>query len=81
MKGLEPLVLEIIEEPEMEYVEWVDQKTGKTKRQAKWYCDAWKLPAAERARVRSKTFPGIARAIATQFTEQIARQNDLKEVI
>ena len=81
MKGLSPLIVEITEEPEMEYVEWVDQKTGKTKRQAKWYCDAWKLPAAERARVRSKTFPGIARAIATQFTEQITKQNDLKEAM
>lgn len=79
MKGLSPLVPEITEEPEMEYMEWVDKKTGKTKRQAKWYCDAWKLPPAERARVRSKTFPGIARAIATQFTEQITRQNDLEE--
>jgi hypothetical protein len=77
MKGLSPLIPEITEEPEMEYKEWVDQKTGKTKRQAQWYCDAWKLPPAERAKVRSKTFPGIARAIATQFTEQITKQNDL----
>ena len=83
MKGLEPLVIEITEEPEMEYMEWVDPKTGKTKRQAKWYCDAWKLPPAERARVRSKTFPGVARAIAEQFTKQITGQNDLnlREVV
>ena len=76
MKGLSPLVPEVTEEPEMEYMEWIDPKTGKTKRQAKWYCDAWKLPPAERAKVRSKTFPGVARAMATQFTEQITKQND-----
>ena len=32
-----------------------------------WYADAWKLPADERARARSKTFPGIARAMAEQW--------------
>ena len=78
IKGLEPLIPEVTEEPEMEYLEWVDKKTGKTKRQAKWYCDALKLSPEERAKVRSKTFPGVARAIATQITEQITKQNDLK---
>jgi len=33
----------------------------------KWYADAWKLPAKERAMQRSKTFPGIAKAMATQW--------------
>ena len=33
----------------------------------KWYADAWKLPPAERSKVRSKTFPGIAKAMATQW--------------
>jgi len=33
----------------------------------KWYSDAWKLPPNERARVRSKTFPGIAKAMAEQW--------------
>lgn len=32
-----------------------------------WYADAWKLPPNERAKVRSKTFPGIARAMAKQW--------------
>ena len=32
-----------------------------------WYYETSKLPAADRARVRSKTFPGIARAMATQW--------------
>jgi hypothetical protein len=31
--------------------------------------------------LRSKTFPGIAKAIAEQFTEQITKQNDCKEVM
>ena len=33
----------------------------------KWYADAWKLPPKERAALRSKTFPGIAYAMAEQW--------------
>lgn len=33
----------------------------------KWYADAWKLPKEERAKIRSKTFPGIAAAMAMQW--------------
>ena len=33
----------------------------------KWYADAWKLKPEERSKVRSKTFPGIAKAMATQW--------------
>ena len=66
LKGLQPLTPIVTEEPEMEYLEWVDKKTGRTKRQAKWYCDALKLSPTERAKVRSKTFPGIAKAMAEQ---------------
>jgi len=36
-----------------------------------WYADAWKLPPKERALLRSKTFPGIAKAMATQWTQPI----------
>jgi site-specific DNA-cytosine methylase len=32
-----------------------------------WYADAWKLPKEERAKLRSKTFPGIAQAMADQW--------------
>ena len=32
-----------------------------------WYADAWKLPKEERSKLRSKTFPGIAQAIAKQW--------------
>jgi hypothetical protein len=50
-----------------EMFEWVDGKTGKLKRQPKWVADAWKLDKDERAKVRSKTFPGIAHAMAIQW--------------
>ena len=32
-----------------------------------WYAEAWRLPKEERAKLRSKTFPGIARAMAEQW--------------
>ena len=32
-----------------------------------WYADAWHLPKSERAKLRSKTFHGIANAMATQW--------------
>jgi hypothetical protein len=50
-----------------EFFEWVDAKTGKVKRQAAWDMEALKLPRAERAKVRSKTFQGIAEAMALQW--------------
>ena len=39
--------------------------SGKT--MPKWYADAWKLPKEERTRLRSKTFKGIAEAMAEQW--------------
>ena len=32
-----------------------------------WYADAWKLSKEERSKLRSKTFPGVAKAIAEQW--------------
>ena len=58
---------EVTEQPELEWFEWTDGKTGKQKRQPKWFADAWHLPPAERAKVRSRTFPGIAKAMAEQW--------------
>ena len=66
-KGVEPLVPIVNEQPEFEYYEWVDKKTGRKKRQNKWYFDAFKLPPDERAKVRSKTFPSVAKAMADQW--------------
>lgn len=65
LKGLKPLVAEVTEKPEMEYFEWTDEY-GRTKRQAKWYMDVLKSPEG-RSVARSKTFPGIARAMAEQW--------------
>lgn len=39
------------------------------KRMPEWYAGAYKLKPAERAKMRSKTFPGIAKAMAMQWTE------------
>jgi hypothetical protein len=32
-----------------------------------WYADLWHLPKDERAKLRSQTFPGIAKAMAEQW--------------
>ncbi len=40
-------------------------KSGKT--MPSWYAEAWRLPKEERAKLRSKTFPGIAKAMAEQW--------------
>ena len=45
--------------------EFIQHKSGKTK--PKWFADAFKLSPTERAKARSKTFPGIARAMAEQW--------------
>ena len=53
-----------------EFVEWIG-KNGKKKRQAKWYYDALakaKTPE-ERRTLRSKTFQGMADAIADQWSK------------
>jgi len=47
-----------------EMVEWID-KNGKIKRMAKWYNDA---RSGNHGHKRSKTFPGIAKAMAEQWT-------------
>lgn len=67
IKGLPLLKPLVKQQPKMEWVEWTDKKTGKKKRQNKWYAEAWKLPIDERSKVRSKTFPGIAKAMAEQW--------------
>ena len=40
---------------------------GSGKTMPEWYSDCWKLPKEERARARSKTFHGIAAAMAEQW--------------
>ena len=67
LKGLNPLEMQVIEQPELDWYYYKDKHTGKEKRMPKWYADAYRLPAEERAKLRSKTFPGIARAMAEQW--------------
>lgn len=45
--------------------EFIMHKSGKTK--PKWFADAFHLPPKERAKARSKTFQGIANAMAEQW--------------
>ena len=57
--------------------EWIVFGSGK--KQPKWYSDALTKShsAEERRSLRSKTFPGIARAMAEQWTIQIAIEENL----
>lgn len=57
--------------------EWIYFGSGK--KQPKWYSDALTKShsAEERRTLRSKTFPGIARAMAEQWTIQIAIEENL----
>lgn len=52
-----------------EFKEWIDKKTGKKKKQALWYYEALQIAKspAERRTLRSKTFQGIADAMAKQW--------------
>lgn len=61
LKGLPPLepTNEVEPEPRKVY------ESGNT--MPTWYADAWHLSPHDRAMVRSKTFPGIAKAMATQW--------------
>lgn len=56
-----------------EFITWIDKKTGKQKQQAKWNYEALQKAKTkeERSTLRSKTFPGIAKAMATQWSEYL----------
>lgn len=63
LKGLPKLTpTDMVEPPER-----INFKSGKS--MPKWYADLWHLPSSERAKLRSKTFEGIAKAMAEQWTE------------
>lgn len=71
IKGLRKLKPLHTEKPEIPYKEWFDEKTGRTKRQTLWYYNTRCLCAKERAVAASKTFPGIARAMAEQWGGEV----------
>lgn len=52
--------------------EFIKHNSGKVK--PKWYADSYKLPKNERAKVRSKTFPGIAKAMAEQWAKYLLQK-------
>ena len=60
LKGLEPLEPTNIVEPDIIY-----HKSGKT--DSRLHFETLKLPKEERAKIRSKTFAGIAKAMAEQW--------------
>jgi hypothetical protein len=53
---------EITHSEKGQFKEWIDKKTGKLKRQPMWYYQAF-----ADGKTRSKTFPGIAKAMADQW--------------
>ena len=69
LKGLNPLVPRTIEKPELAFREFTTKK-GERKRQTLWYYKTRCLPPSERGKVASKTFPGIAKAMAEQWAGQ-----------
>ena len=62
-----------------EMFEWTCKKTGRTKRQAQWYMDILSKAKtkAERQKLRSKTFQGIADAMAEQWGVKTTKQLEL----
>ena len=65
LKGLPKLEPTKIVEPEI-----VVYKNGKGT-DSPWHMDSMKLPKEERSRFRSKTFPGIAKAMAEQWSNYL----------
>lgn len=65
LKGLPKLHPADIVEPEI-----IKYKNGKGT-DGKWHMETMGLPSKERAKLRSKTFPGIAKAMAEQWGWQI----------
>lgn len=69
LKGLPPLKkTQVVEVPER-----VKLPNGKS--MARWYWEIGNMPIKIRGYLRSKTFPGIARAMAQQWTEFILKEN------
>jgi len=59
-----------------EFFHWVDSKSGKAKKQPQWYADAFlnkKNNAVSVGNTRSKTFHGLAVAMATQWGKNLPK--------
>ena len=70
---LEPTNL--LDKNKLEYKHWFDKKARRWKRQPLWYYEARSLSDEERQKVRSKTFQGIADAMASQWTAVAPQTN------
>lgn len=85
LKGLPKLIhTDVVEKGD--FMEYKDKKTGKTKRMAKWCNDVAIQSMQEkdpvkrtelRRKLRSKTFPGLAKAMAEQWTQTNTVQTSL----
>ena len=68
LKGLPKLRPTTPGKPELEYFVWTDARTGKKKRMQQWMYDIRCISdRTKRAAIASKTFPGIAKAMAEQW--------------
>lgn len=76
LKGLQPLRPLRTKKPQIPYHEWLDEKTGRVKRQTLWYYTTRCLTHKERANAASKTFPSIAKAMAEQWAGPCVEDDD-----
>ena len=61
-----------------EFFEWIDKRTGKKKRQPLWFKEAREAKSPEERRtIRSRTFQGIADAMAIQWGSEIEEPQNL----
>ncbi len=77
LQGIPSLVHEVSEKPQFEYWEKKDEKTGKVRRQEMWYYKTRCLSGDAKAKAASKTFPGIARAMAEQWSAFLCDAPDM----
>ena len=66
LEGLPPLKPCVTDRPPAEY-HTIKTKDGKPKRMEMWFYKTRCLPRSERGKAASKTFPGIAKAMAEQW--------------
>lgn len=68
LKGLPNLIPTNMVEPNL-------TKMGDGKNYSEWHIRTFNMPKAERAKERSKTFPGFAQAMAEQWSKYLEGQN------
>lgn len=72
LKNLPNLVPEVTEQPELDEIVYIG-KDGLLKRRSRLFYETAFLPKEERRKARSKTFPGIAKAMAEQWSAHLDR--------